>query len=84
MVRFTDVAIIRNVRIPRKSTDKDCRSRTMCGSGCNKQLMEHDRFPIERDVCNPAPGLGRMLPVQAAGSIRASVYSFLLSNHSRK
>ena len=27
MVRFTDVAIIRNVRIPKKSIDKDCRSR---------------------------------------------------------
>lgn len=56
MVRFTDVAIIRNVHIPKKSIDKDCRSRTMCGSGCNKQLMEHNRFPIERDACNPARG----------------------------
>lgn len=84
MVRFTDVAIIRNVRIPKKSIDKDCRSRTWCGSGYNKQLMEHDRLPIERDACNPAPGLGRMLPVQAAGSIRASVYSSSPSNHSRK
>lgn len=34
----------------------------MCGSGCNKRLMEHDRFPIERDAYNPAQELGQMLP----------------------
>lgn len=56
----------------------------MCDFGYDKQLMVYDRFAIERDAYNLAPGLGQILSVQTAGSIRVSAYYFSPSNNSLK